>query len=366
MTRYRRHSAKHAAYARFRGIDDRASPKAGERRVCVPIAVVDTVERAPGDRSGVAMPVTRAVARCSTPPSSPPCSGSSSRSWVGCSATGRRRAGCAPSSAVSTAAPGVAWRSGLNTRRVRPVAGQVSDPRPRGRRRARGRVAPAPAAALLRQHRSRHHRGPARHIDAGAAATAPCTDRRRTNRGARTRTCAWHGDDTGAARHRRRPGPRAGLADRGAAHRVVRGDPVDGTGIDVVVVPCRGHPVGAVLPGSRHTDVAPMSPPVPDSGTPSPRARYRCRKASGVSPTDSVLHPPVLPAQRAGGSRRDYHCTHGRGCQLFGATEFWLIYLRPAESRPSKAISKAFSAGFQRIDQRRCPAPVGSRLMIAM
>jgi hypothetical protein len=39
-----------------------------------------------------------------------------------------------------------------------------------------------------------------------------------------------------------------------------------------------------------------------------------------------------------------------------------LIYLRPVESRPSKAMLKAFSAGFQGIDQRRCPAPVGSRL----
>jgi hypothetical protein len=29
-------------------------------------------------------------------------------------------------------------------------------------------------------------------------------------------------------------------------------------------------------------------------------------------------------------------------------------------------MSKAFNAGFQRIAQRRCPVPVGSRLMIAM
>jgi hypothetical protein len=32
----------------------------------------------------------------------------------------------------------------------------------------------------------------------------------------------------------------------------------------------------------------------------------------------------------------------------------------------SKAMSKALRAGFQRIDQRRRPVPVGSRLMIAM
>ena len=53
-----------------------------------------------------------------------------------------------------------------------------------------------------------------------------------------------------------------------------------------------------------------------------------------------------------------------RVCQL-GVTDFVLIYFRPAERRPSKAMSKAFSAGFQRIDQRRCPAPVGSRLMMS-
>jgi Rhodopirellula transposase DDE domain len=42
-----------------------------------------------------------------------------------------------------------------------------------------------------------------------------------------------------------------------------------------------------------------------------------------------------------------------------------LFYLRPADSRPSKVISKAFRAAFQRLDQRCCPLPVGSRLMIA-
>ena len=42
-----------------------------------------------------------------------------------------------------------------------------------------------------------------------------------------------------------------------------------------------------------------------------------------------------------------------------------MIYLRPADRRPSKAMSKALRAGFQRIIQRRWPVPVGSRLMIA-
>jgi len=43
-----RHSARHAAYARFRGIDDRASPRAGDCRVCVPFAVAGTVGRRAG------------------------------------------------------------------------------------------------------------------------------------------------------------------------------------------------------------------------------------------------------------------------------------------------------------------------------
>jgi hypothetical protein len=40
-------------------------------------------------------------------------------------------------------------------------------------------------------------------------------------------------------------------------------------------------------------------------------------------------------------------------------------YLPPADRRPSKVISKAFNAAFQRLDQRFCPAPVGSRLISA-
>ena len=40
-------------------------------------------------------------------------------------------------------------------------------------------------------------------------------------------------------------------------------------------------------------------------------------------------------------------------------------YLPPADRRPSKVISKAFNAAFQRLDQRFWPVPVGSRLMIA-
>jgi hypothetical protein len=220
MTRYRRHSARHAAYARFRGIDDRASPKAGERRVCVPIAVVDNVERRAGRsiRCGHARHPGRGVMQHTALVAA--VLGVFIAILGGCSATGRRRAGCAPSSAVSTAASGVAWRRGPQHRRVRPVAGQVSDPRPRGRRRAAvvwllllrplsfGNIVlviigPCPSHGRRSCCNGALHRPPSHH------------------RGARTRTCAWHSDDTGAARHRRRPGPRAGLADRGAAHRVV-------------------------------------------------------------------------------------------------------------------------------------------------
>ncbi len=59
----------------------------------------------------------------------------------------------------------------------------------------------------------------------------------------------------------------------------------------------------------------------------------------------------------------------GRVCQDLGVTDllglFLLGYFRPADRRPSKVISKAFSALFQRLDQRFCPVPFGSRLMIA-
>jgi len=41
------------------------------------------------------------------------------------------------------------------------------------------------------------------------------------------------------------------------------------------------------------------------------------------------------------------------GCQLNGVTDVGRVYLRPADRRPSKAMSKALRAGFQRIDQRR-------------
>lgn len=51
---------------------------------------------------------------------------------------------------------------------------------------------------------------------------------------------------------------------------------------------------------------------------------------------------------------------------MSGVTRLKGNYLRPAARRPSKAISNAFRAGFQRMVQRLRPAPVGSRLMIAM
>ncbi|CAM5588087.1 DDE endonuclease OS=Kitasatospora aureofaciens OX=1894 GN=HS99_0008300 PE=4 SV=1 [Kitasatospora aureofaciens] len=55
-----------------------------------------------------------------------------------------------------------------------------------------------------------------------------------------------------------------------------------------------------------------------------------------------------------------------RVCPANGVTQVDLYYRRPMESRPSKVISKAFSAAFQRVVQRLRPAPVGSSAMMAM
>lgn len=41
------------------------------------------------------------------------------------------------------------------------------------------------------------------------------------------------------------------------------------------------------------------------------------------------------------------------------------FYRRPAVSRPSKVMSKAWSAAFQRMVQRLLPVPLGSRLITA-
>ena len=139
-------------------------------------------------------------------------------------------------------------------RRVRPVAEQAPDPRPRGRGRARGRVAPAAATALLRRHRSRHRRGPARRVDAGAAATPP----RRPPKGPPPHQSTSTDANLCLARrrHRRRSTPSSTgtphrFTDRVAAHRLV--EVTRSTGRDVVVVPRRSHPIGAVLPGGRVT-----------------------------------------------------------------------------------------------------------------
>lgn len=53
-------------------------------------------------------------------------------------------------------------------------------------------------------------------------------------------------------------------------------------------------------------------------------------------------------------------------CQTSGVSRVVEGYWRAAESRPSKVISKAFKAVFQRIVQRAWPLPVGSSDMIAM
>ena len=99
-------------------------------------------------------------------------------------------------------------------------------------------------------------RGPARHVDAGAAATPP---RRETT------------EETAAApidEHGREPVPGAETT-QAPLDAVVDRDPAPvqqivsqliglsevtrSTGRDVVVVPRRGHPIGPVLPGGRVT-----------------------------------------------------------------------------------------------------------------
>ena len=43
-----------------------------------------------------------------------------------------------------------------------------------------------------------------------------------------------------------------------------------------------------------------------------------------------------------------------------------MFYLLPADRRPSKVMSNAFNAAFNRIIQCFWPVPVGSRLLMAM
>lgn len=54
-----------------------------------------------------------------------------------------------------------------------------------------------------------------------------------------------------------------------------------------------------------------------------------------------------------------------RECPVNGVTRLRGSYLRPADRRPSKVMSNAFSAAFHRTIQRFRPVPVGSRLITA-
>jgi hypothetical protein len=55
-----------------------------------------------------------------------------------------------------------------------------------------------------------------------------------------------------------------------------------------------------------------------------------------------------------------------RVCQVIGVTGLCCGgYCLAADSRPSKVISKALSAAFQRLDQRLRPVPLGSGLITA-
>ena len=102
---------------------------------------------------------------------------------------------------------------------------------------------------------------------------------------------------------------------------------------------------------------------------PTPSPRTCTPSASTNKPTASCTTPTSIKPDRPSPARTRWHTRRScrtRVCQLNGVTDVGWVYLRPADRRPSKAMSKALRAGFQRIDQRRCPVPVGSRLMIAM
>ena len=78
-------------------------------------------------------------------------------------------------------------------------------------------------------------------------------------------------------------------------------------------------------------------------------------------------HLDTVGVDEATGRRANVRNGHGakRVCQTNGVTRVVEGYLRPVVRRPSKAISKAFRAGFQRMVHLRRPCPVGSRLITA-
>jgi hypothetical protein len=85
------------------------------------------------------------------------------------------------------------------------------------------------------------------------------------------------------------------------------------------------------------------------------RSQQACDEGASTAPTTTTP-----------GLRNNLAYAYAWVCQTNGVTRVEGNYLRPAARRPSKAISNAFNAGFHRIVQRLRPAPVGSKLMIAM
>jgi len=83
------------------------------------------------------------------------------------------------------------------------------------------------------------------------------------------------------------------------------------------------------------------------------RAHQRQERQAAAQPAADALRAAPVPSLMA------------RGLSSERCNSIVLFYWRPADSRPSKVISKAFKAAFHRLDQRCCPVPVGSRLMTA-
>ncbi|WP_406414689.1 transposase [Streptomyces halstedii] len=83
-----------------------------------------------------------------------------------------------------------------------------------------------------------------------------------------------------------------------------------------------------------------------------------------VNSLKGVLDEGVVACMSTSASDPGARCR--RVCQKRGVTGVVEGYWRAAERRPSKVISKAFRAVFQRMVQRAWPLPVGSSDMIAM
>jgi len=84
--------------------------------------------------------------------------------------------------------------------------------------------------------------------------------------------------------------------------------------------------------------------------------------------TAATVESPLRREAHGGFGERlgetDREQSRHRAPGLLSVTDLGVGYLRPAERRPSKVMSKAFRAAFQRLVQRARPRPVGSRLIV--